>query len=81
LCGCATQATQSYPATTEARLATYARATACCDDPSGFPFGALPRQGYADAVVNSSSPVFDFQSGLSPFALRLPNEATPYRVT
>ena len=79
--GCASQPTQSYPAGTEARLATYAKATACCDDPSGFPFGALPKQGFADAVVDSLSPVFDFQSGLSPFAaFALPSETSPYRV-
>ena len=81
LAACASQPSQSYPAGTEARLATYARATACCDDPSGFPFAALPKQGYADAVVDSSSPVFDFQSGLSPFAAyELPKETTPYRI-
>ena len=75
------QATQSYPATTEARLATYARATACCDDPSGFQFNALPQQGHADAVVDLSSPVFDFHSGLSPFvAFELPAEKAPYRI-
>ena len=81
LAGCASQPTQSYPAGTEARLATYAEATPCCDDPSGFRFGALPKQGYADATVDSSSPVFDFQSGLSPFAaFELPSGSAPYRV-
>lgn len=81
LAGCASQSTQSYPAGTEARLATYAEATPCCDDPSGFRFGALPKQGYADATVDSSSPVFDFQSGLSPFAaFELPGGSAPYRV-
>ncbi len=81
LAGCASQPTQSYPAGTESRLATYAEAIPCCDDPSGFRFGALPQQGYADAVVDSSSPVFDFQSGLSPFvAFELPNGSAPYRV-
>lgn len=81
LAGCTTQPTQSYPATTEARLATYARATACCDDPSGFRFNALPQQGSADAVVDLASPVFDFHSGLSPFAaFELPAENTPYRI-
>ncbi len=81
LAGCASQPTQSYPAGTEARLATYAEATPCCDDPSGFRFGALPKQGYADATVDSSSPVFDFQSGLSPFAaFELPGGSAPYRV-
>jgi len=81
LAGCASQPTQSYPAGAEARLSTYARATPCCDDPSSFRFGALPKQGYADAAVDSSSPVFDFQSGLSPFAaFELPNGSAPYRV-
>jgi len=79
--GCATQSSQSYPETTEARLATYAKATPCCDDPSGFQFTALPQQGNADAVVDLSSPVFDFHSGLSPFvAFELPSESAPYRV-
>jgi hypothetical protein len=81
LAACATQAPQSYPATTEARLATYAEATPCCDDPSGFQFNALPQQGNADSVVDLASPVFDFHSGLSPFAaFELPDEKTPYRI-
>ncbi len=82
LAACASQAPKSsYPATTEARLATYAKATACCDDPSGFQFNALPQQGNADTVVDDSSPVFDFQSGLSPFAaFELPAETAPYRI-
>ncbi len=81
LAACASQPPQSYPAGTEARLATYAQATACCGDPSGFPFGALPKQGHADATVDASSPVFDFQSGLSPFAaFELPKETAPYRI-
>jgi hypothetical protein len=81
LAACATQAPSSYPATTEARLATYAKATPCCDDPSGFQFNALPQQGNADAVVDLASPVFDFHSGLSPFvAFELPAENAPYRI-
>jgi hypothetical protein len=72
---------RSYPRDTGARLAAYARATPCCDDPSGFPFNALPNQGYAQAVVDPASPVFDFQSGLSPFAaFRLPDQSAPYRI-
>ncbi len=81
LAACASQPPQSYPAGTEARLATYAKATPCCDDPSSFPFGALPKQGYAEATVDALSPVFDFQSGVSPFAaFELPKETTPYRI-
>ncbi len=81
LAGCASQPTQSYPAATASRLATYARATPCCDDPSGFRWNALPKQGYADAAVDAASPVFDFQSGLSPFAaFELPDATTPYRI-
>jgi maltose operon protein len=81
LAGCATPSATSYPAATAARLATYARATPCCDDPSGFRFVALPRQGHANAVVDGSSPVFDFQSGISPFvAFELPEQSAPYRV-
>ena len=81
LAACATQPSSSYPATTEARLATYAKATACCDDPSGFSYGTLPRQGHAQAVVDDESPVFDFQSGLSPFvAFELPDQTSRYRI-
>jgi Maltose operon periplasmic protein precursor (MalM) len=81
LAGCATSSGASYPAASGARLASYAKATPCCDDPSSFPFNALPKQGHADALVDASSPVFDFQSGLSPFAaFRLPDEPGPYRV-
>jgi hypothetical protein len=68
LASCATQAPSSYPRATADRLAAYAKATPCCDDPSGFSFAELPKQGYAHAVVDAASPVFDFQSGLSPFA-------------
>ena len=67
LAGCATSPGTSYPAATAARLATYAKATPCCDDPSGFRFVALTKQGRTDAVVDAASPVFDFQSGVSPF--------------
>ena len=68
LAGCAAPTATSYPAASDARLATYARATPCCDDPSGFNFSALPKQGNTGSVVDASSPVFDFQSGVSPFA-------------
>jgi hypothetical protein len=82
LAGCASQPAPSYPADPESRLATYDEATPCCDDPSAFPFTALPRQGNADATIGPESPVFDFQSGLSPFAaFELPDDATtPYRI-
>jgi maltose operon substrate-binding protein precursor MalM len=81
LAGCATQPSASYPPSAEGRLASYARATPCCDDPSGFQFSPLPKQGYANAVVDPASPVFDFQSGLSPFAaFELPEATAPYRV-
>jgi hypothetical protein len=79
--GCASQPTASYPASPASRPPAYAKATPCCDDPSGFRFNALPKQGYADATVDASSPVFDFQSGLSPFAAyELPDTTTPYRI-
>lgn len=78
---CATQPSSSYPAGTEARLATYAKAKPCCDDPSGFSYGALPRQGHAQATVDAKTPVFDFQSGLSPFvAFELPDQPSRYRI-
>lgn len=81
LAACATQPSSSYPAGTEARLATYAKATPCCDDPSGFSYGALPRQGHAQATVDANTPVFDFQSGLSPFvAYELPDQSSRYRI-
>ena len=81
LVACATQPSSSYPAGSEARLATYAKATPCCDDPSGFSYGALPRQGHAQATVDAKTPVFDFQSGLSPFvAYELPDQPSRYRI-
>ncbi len=79
--GCAAVPSQSYPVTTKARLALYAKATACCDDPSGFRFSALPPRGFTDATVDRASPVFDFHSGMSPFvAFELPAQATPFRI-
>jgi len=81
LASCATAPLQSYPAKTEARLALYARTTACCDDPSGFAYLPLPERGFADAIVNRASPAFEFHSGLSPFAaFELPKVSTPYRL-
>ena len=81
LVACATQPSSSYPARTEARLATYAKATPCCDDPSGFSYGALPRQGHAQAILDAKTPVFDFQSGVSPFvAYELPDQTSRYRI-
>src|SRR5262245_57890333 len=81
LAGCATQSAPSYPGATEARLATFARATPCCDDPSGFRFAALPKQGHADARLDATQPVVDFQSGVSPFvAFELPSHSAPFRV-
>jgi len=81
LAGCATSSGTSYPASAAARIATYARATPCCDDPSGFRFVALPKQGRTDAVIDATSPVFDFQSGVSPFvAYELPDQASRYRI-
>jgi len=79
--GCAAAPPQSYPAGTAERLALYAKATTCCDDPSGFGFGALPLRGFADAAIGRTAPVFDFHSGLSPFAaFELPKTEAPYRV-
>lgn len=81
LVGCATSPATSYPAAAGARLATYARATPCCDDPSGFRFIELPKQGHVDAEIDAKSPVFDFQSGVSPFvAYQLPDQASRYRI-
>src|SRR5262245_2775689 len=81
LCGCAAGTSSSYPAGTRERLASYAKATPCCDDPSTFHFAALPQQGFAEASIDRASPVFDFHSGISPFvAYALPSSAVPYRV-
>lgn len=81
LAGCAAGTPSSYPATTEARLAVFAQATPCCDDPSGFQFTALPPRGILEAEVGKASPVFDFHSGKSPFiAFELPKQSAPYRV-
>jgi len=81
LAGCAAPSATSYPPPAAARAPDYAEATPCCDDPSGFTYAALPKQGHADAVVDGASPVFDFQSGLSPFAaFELPDHSVPYRV-
>lgn len=81
LTGCASQPAPSYPAATASRLATYDKATPCCDDPSSFGYAPLPKQGTADATVDAKSPVFDFQSGVSPFvAWELPDTTTPYRI-
>ncbi len=78
---CAALPSSSYPASTEARLALYARTTACCDDPSGFRFSTLPARGFADAVVGRDSQAFDFHSGMSPFvAFELPAQPAPYRI-
>ncbi len=79
--GCAAAPVQSYPATTEARLALYARTKACCDDPSGFSYLPLPERGFAEAIVDRASPAFEFHSGLSPFAaFELPEVTASYRL-
>lgn len=79
--GCAATSTQSYPASPKARLALYARTKACCDDPSGFSYMALPERGFTTVAVSRTSPAFEFHSGLSPFAaFALPKTSTPYRL-
>lgn len=79
--GCATAPAQSYPARAAERLALYAEATPCCDDPSGFSYGALPLNGFAQAAIDGAAPAFEFHSGLSPFAaFELPATDAPYRV-
>jgi len=81
LAGCAAGPPSSYPAGTRERLAFYAQATPCCDDPSGFRFVELPQRGFADASIDRASPVFDFHSGMSPFvAFKLPDAPAPYRL-
>lgn len=79
--GCAAAPPQSYPLDTARRLALFAEAKPCCDDPSGFNYGTLPQRGFADAVIDLDAPAFEFHSGLSPFvAFELPQTEAPYRV-
>ncbi len=81
LSGGAAASESADPAAAPARLATYAKATPCCDDPSGFKFVTLPKQGRVEAVIDAKCPVFDFQSGVSPFvAFELPDQASRYRI-
>ena len=78
--GCAS-APPPYPGDLEARLALYASAEACCDDPAAFAYAVLPGSGTVDIVIGADSPTFDFQSGPSRFAaFRLPDSAGPFRV-
>lgn len=80
LAGCAS-APPPYPGDLEARLALYASAAACCDDPAAFDYAVLPGAGTVDIVIGADSPTFDFQSGLSRFAaFRLPDGDGPFRV-
>lgn len=81
LAGCATTARAPYPATLDARGAAFAKAVSCCTDPSGLNYVQLPSAGTLDVVIGRSSPAFDFQSGLSPYAaFRLPDGDKPFRV-
>ena len=81
LAGCTAPSGASYPAADAERLANYAQTKPCCDDPSGFNFIPLPKQGRVEAVIDANSPVFDFQSGVSPFvAFELPEQSSRYRV-
>ncbi|MBM5812434.1 MAG: hypothetical protein FJ191_10795 [Gammaproteobacteria bacterium] len=53
----------------------------CCTDPAAFPFQSLPERGRAEARIDGRSPVFEFQSGPSPFvAFELPRAAGPYQL-
>ena len=79
LAACAT--TPPYPRDLDARLATYAREAACCDDPAQFSYAELPAAGSLDFVIGSANPAFEFQSGMSHFAaFRLPDTGEAYRV-
>jgi maltose operon periplasmic protein len=80
LAGCAA-APQPYPAGLGERFAAYERAAACCSDPAQFDYTPLPGAGTVQATIGSSSPAFEFHSGLSHFAaFRLPEGGEPYRV-
>ena len=64
-----------------APLATAAGPKPCCTDPAHFHFDVLPAEGSVDFEINRSSPVFEFQSGLSAFrAYALPTTTRPYFV-
>jgi maltose operon periplasmic protein len=80
LAGCATTG-GGLPSSDTARLAAYQRAKTCCDDPAAFTFEALPAEGTLARVIDTQSPMFEFQSGRSHFAaFRLPPGEEPYRV-
>lgn len=54
---------------------------ACCEDPAAFPFQTLPERGQVVARIDRGSPVFQFQSGASPFvAFDLPRATVPYQI-
>lgn len=64
-----------------AGCAAGAAVTPCCTDPATFPFQPLPAAGHAETRIDRRSPVFEFQSGPSPFAaFELPQAAGPYRL-
>lgn len=80
LAGCAT-APPPYPRDVEARLAQYAGAGPCCDDPAAFAYTDLPGAGQLEFVIGTDDPAFEFQSGLSRFAaFRLPDTDEAFRV-
>jgi hypothetical protein len=65
-------AAQGQPALLEAT-------PACCADPAGFGYQALPAEGSVDFAIDRKSPLFEFQSGKSFFhAFRLPATGRPY---
>jgi hypothetical protein len=70
-----------YPGDLDARLALYAGAVACCEDPAAFAYAPLPVAGSIDFVIGGDSPTFEFQSGPSRFAaFRLPDTEGRFRV-
>lgn len=80
LAGCA-GGPRPYPTDLGERLAAYGRTAACCAGPESFSFTQLPAAGSVAATLGPASPVFEFHSGLSPFAaFRLPETAGPYRL-
>ncbi len=79
--GCVTNPAPSYADRGDARLAAYARTPVCCDDPAQFSFTTMPDRGSIETRLDRQSAVFDFHSGLSPFAAyELPRGEQPYRV-
>lgn len=66
-------------AATPAAAAPYRGRTVCCTDPAAFAYVALPDHGSVEVDIGPTTPLFEFQSGVSAFrAFRLPVLSVPY---